>query len=235
MIPKILHATWPDPSVIDSSLPIIQHGLGAFRKLNPDWQIEISDDNDVNHYLQHNLSVQDWQNLAMRPLVEKTDLWRLLKMYHQGGVYLDIDRLCDTAMSDWLMPQTRMILPINGYWDFSQDFMGTEPGNPAFRAVIELNCQRRAQGHDQIIFLGPQTYFHALTREFFGTIIEINPGKHVMDQISLALCSLPWLQVCHEEPPLKTALYRHNGFIDDYRESKRQLYQHYNVKHWEEL
>ena len=37
-------------------------------------------------------SAMSMTNKAIHP-VEKVDLWRLLKMCHEGGVYMDIDRL----------------------------------------------------------------------------------------------------------------------------------------------
>ena len=54
--------------------------------------------------------------------VEKTDLWRLLKMCHEGGLYMDIDRLSNQPISEYINSNTdegsengnatKMILPL---------------------------------------------------------------------------------------------------------------------------
>ncbi|MGB3590553.1 MAG: glycosyltransferase [Nonlabens sp.] len=69
----------------------MRYGIKNLREKNVDWQLEISDDVDVERYLLTHLSRTDYWKICNKKTVEKVDLWRFLKMFHEGGVYTDID------------------------------------------------------------------------------------------------------------------------------------------------
>jgi hypothetical protein len=63
-----------------------------WKKLNPDYNIVLSLDNDCINFLKHNFN--DYiVNLfkVIRVGMYKADLWRLCKLYVHGGVYADVD------------------------------------------------------------------------------------------------------------------------------------------------
>lgn len=65
----------------------------------------------------------------------QADLWRLVALYTEGGVYLDIDATLVRPLSDILAGRRAAYL-----WDrrrFSNFFLATVPGNPVFAAFIE--------------------------------------------------------------------------------------------------
>ena len=43
--------------------------------------------------------------------VEKSDLWRLLKLYHEGGIYSDVDRLHNMRVQSVSDEHTKLLLP----------------------------------------------------------------------------------------------------------------------------
>jgi len=71
---------------------IIKYGIKSIRILNPEYQIEISDDMDIDNYLKQHIKQYDYNLIKDKHIVEKTDLWRLLKIYNEGGIYVDLDR-----------------------------------------------------------------------------------------------------------------------------------------------
>ena len=111
-IPKILHVTWKDSlNLTQNSNLLIQNGVAQFKRMNPHWKIEISNDAQLNQYLKTHLSPSDYSLIASKHMAEKSDLWRLLKMCMTGGIYMDIDRLSNTRVEDYMKNTTKLILP----------------------------------------------------------------------------------------------------------------------------
>jgi mannosyltransferase OCH1-like enzyme len=240
LIPKIAHIAWPDKQVINSQSPIILNGLRNLIDLNPDWNVVINDDNDIDSYLSDNLDPSDYFLVKDISIVEKSDLWRLIKLYYEGGLYMDIDRFFNIKLSDIIDQNTRCVLPICLDWDFSQDLMLTAPNSPILKTAIELALDRRRNGHTSVFFLGPQTYMHAITQTLFNEVIDTNPGKEVFDQIRAALNQSPFIKIYNESPPYDTLVYKHNietfkqgnSILTDWQELKQEFYASYKVKHW---
>ena len=92
MIPKLVHITWKNTDILKSNSPLIQNGILNLIKLNPDWEVNISTDDEVNEYLYTHMESQDFKLIENDKIVPKTDIWRLIKLYLEGGVYTDIDR-----------------------------------------------------------------------------------------------------------------------------------------------
>jgi len=46
----------------------------------------------VDNYLRENISDEDYGLIRDSGIVEKLDLWRLVKLYNEGGLYIDLDR-----------------------------------------------------------------------------------------------------------------------------------------------
>ncbi len=84
-IPKIIHLSWPDKRILfESQNPLAINGIQNMKRLNPKYVFEVSDDNDIDDYIQSCISNDDWLLIKDRHIVEKVDLWRLLKMYNEG-------------------------------------------------------------------------------------------------------------------------------------------------------
>ena len=151
-IPKKAHIAWKNKNVINSNHPLITNGLHKLISLNPDWTVTIYDDNDVDEYLKNVLNKKDYNLIKDIPIVEKTDLWRLFKLYNEGGLYMDIDRFYNIPLSEIITDGIKCVLPTCLDWDFSQDFMLTESKNPIQEKTIELIMQRRYEGHKNTFF-----------------------------------------------------------------------------------
>lgn len=236
MIPKIVHVCWDDKNVLEHPSPLIQHGLKKIQDLNPDWTIHVNSESDVDLYLQSVLSVSDWNLLSHTHIVERSDLWRLFKIFREGGVYTDIDRLCNTSFADIADSNIRWVLPTQNEFDFSQDFMMSSPGNPAFEAAINMVLERRRTGHTNTYYLGPQTYMHAVTRTICGAEINTNPGAETFEQIRAAIAGFSFIRTYRENGPYDSVIYRPTGEEPpvDFAQAKRELYHSYGITHWTE-
>jgi hypothetical protein len=232
MIPKKVHLAWITKDLFDCPLPIVQEGVVKMRDLSPDWEFIFYDDGEIDAYIKEKLPPEVYAKMANTHPVQKCDVWRLIKLYEEGGVYTDIDRFCDTSFDDLAKPETKWVLPTCRTYDFSHDFMMTEPGNPAFDIAIKLYMQRVMEGHTGVYFLGPQTYMHAVTLTLTGEMINTDPGPEAFQHIRQCADQVGFIELYEEDPPKHTIIHQNGALNLNWEQEKRRLYKHYNLKHW---
>lgn len=230
-IEKKIHISWKNKNIIEKNYNIIKNGILQVKQLNPDYEFTISDDNDIDEYLQKHISEEDYNLIKDRKIVEKTDLWRLIKIYNEGGVYLDIDRFCNIPFSDIIKSHTKCILPMYYDRDFAQDFLCSCSKNIIFKRAIELNLERRKGGSTDIMYLGPNTYFNAATEILLGRQLNRDPEKSEIFLLRILIANSPFLESFREDPPYHTTIYigPHIHFDKDV------MYKNEQVKAWGEL
>ncbi len=247
MVPKHVHMTWPTREIVNSQAVLVNLGLRRLIDLNPDWTVTIHEDAEVNEYLEFHLGRNVWNVIRDDHIVTKTDLWRLIKLYEEGGVYCDIDRICDTPLDVVIPEGVNWVLPTCLDHDFSQDFMATAPGNPAFKLAADMYIARRLNGQTNTYYLGPQTFMHAATRALTGHIIDSGCGPWVMGKLREHIASMPFMATYREQPPYNTILQRGDvdrslssygksdlpaGVETTHELAKRDLYKEFGMKHW---
>jgi len=230
MIPKIVHVTWKTRDIVNSSSPIIKYGLRNLIDLNPDWKVHIYEDNEIDEYLKNILDSNDYKLIQDKHIVQKSDIWRLFKMYTEGGMYMDLDRLCNKKI---VLPEhIKWVLPTCREYDFSHDLMISEPGNPVYAKTIELYLHRRREGFTNVYFLGSQTYMHSITSTIFGKVVNTNPGEDTFKWMREEIEKIPFIMTVREDPPYNTFLYEGNKEDFDHEAMKRSLYSDTGIKHW---
>lgn len=232
MIPKIVHLSWKTKDLLDSDSPLVQEGMKKLVELNPDWEVQISTDDEVDSYLQAQLEPKIYELIAGKHVVQKTDLWRLIKLFTEGGVYVDIDRFVDTPLDDLVDEDTKWVVPTCRDYDFSHDFMMTAPQNPVYQMAANLYVQRLQEGHKSIYFLGPQTYMHAITLVLTGEIINTDPGIEAFANIREAMDAEGFIKTYREDPPYDTIIYRKGALGLNWEQEKRKFYAESGLKHW---
>lgn len=231
MIPNKIHLSWKTKDLLDSGSVLVTEGVKRLKELNPDWELTIHDDADVDQYLKEQLEPEVYALIAGKHVVQKTDLWRLIKLFQEGGLYMDIDRFVDTPLDDLFDDHTRWVLPTCRDHDFSHDFMMTAPRNPAFLCAAKLYIQRLKEGHTSVYFLGPQTYMHAVTLTVLGDMINTAPGAEVFDEIRGVIERSGFIKTYREDPPYNTIVYRGNTAMN-WEQEKRKFYAESGLKHW---
>ena len=227
-IEKKIHISWKSQDILNLNFNIIKYGIKQLKNLNTDYKFEISNDNDIEQYIKNKISLQDYNLIKNRHIVEKTDLWRLLKMYYEGGIYMDIDRLCNIPMKNIISSNCKCILPTYFDRDFSQDIMISCSKNIIYKTAIDLNLQRRREGETSIIALGPIVYFLAVCKILLNDTIELNPCIEKWKILRNIINGSKYLITYREHPPYDTILYQ--GIKIDW--DKGAFYDYYNIKHW---
>jgi hypothetical protein len=234
-IPKIIHVSWKTKDILENQSPLILNGIANLKKLNPDYSLEISDDNDVEEYLKSKLRKCDYFKIKNKKIVEKIDLWRLIKMYNEGGIYIDIDRYCNIDFNQILNKDTKCILPTCGDSDFSQDIMISCKNNPIFKKAIDYNLSGRYLINPRGVFhLGPPIYMRAVTGVVFGEIKERKPGSSIMENYRKLLEDSKYFQTYKENLPNDSLLFKfdESTFQKGNGMDKEQFYKSQNVKSW---
>lgn len=243
MIPKRIYISWTDEKVIKNQSPLILNGIRNLIDLNPDWTCFVYTDGEVDFYLKDELDQSDYSMIATKHIVAKTDIWRLLKLFNEGGLYIDIDRFCNIPLSNILEPTTKMVLPTCGDYNFSHDFMMSAPNNPVYAIALQMMFERMKAGETNLNELGARTYMHAVTRVMFNKMIDVNPGSDIFNDIRNELNESGFVKTYKEKLPFDSIIYKHdpNTFklgdtkVEnpyDWEMLKRELYARYNLRHW---
>jgi hypothetical protein len=131
MIPKIIHLTYKHAPPM--------YVLDRWRKLNPDYTIDFSLDADCLKFMKENCSpevVRFYQEIG-NPMY-MSDLWRLVKLYKEGGVYADIDLVpyvpLDELFKDSYSLYSNLSAEPNSIF---QALLATTPKNPIILKCIE--------------------------------------------------------------------------------------------------
>lgn len=69
---------------------------------NPDWEYNYFSDEDVMDFVRDNFG-QSWVEIFEScPLgVMRADIWRVMVLYINGGMYTDLDTICNVSISEW--------------------------------------------------------------------------------------------------------------------------------------
>ena len=91
-------------------------GIANLTASNPDWTLQMWDDDEMDGYIKGHVAPHDWALLKTTHIVERSDIWRLLVMYHQGGYYQDLDRMYNRGpLSEIIKPTTKVGHYPNGH------------------------------------------------------------------------------------------------------------------------
>jgi len=230
LIPRVIHVAWKSKNLFDLDSIFLDNCINNVLNLAQDWRCVLYDDVDIDKYLAENLEHSDYNLLKNSHIIEKCDVWRLLKLYNEGGLYVDIDRLCNTSLNSIIEPTTKVVLPTCKNLDFSQDFMLSATKNPIFLKTLELNLKRRFEGCKNLYFLGAQTYLHGIMLALLGEIIPQTEENII--EIRNIIKNVEFIQTYVENPPYDTILFRQAARPFDHEMEKRKFYASQNVRHW---
>lgn len=231
MIPKFAHIVWNHKDILNNHHPLLEHGLHNLIKLNPDWEVSVYIPSDIDYDLKNVLSAQDYLLVKDRHFVSKIDLWRQFKMYFEGGLYMDLDRLVNIPLSEVIQDGIKWVLPITLEYDFSCDIMLSEPYNPAFKTCAEMYLDRLKKGWKDQYFLGPQTYMHAVSYTLCGEIVNTDPGKEKFEVLRQIIKGTKFISTYREVPYNDMLVYR-GPLGDELEWIKRDFYKKEGITHW---
>ena len=233
-IPKKIHLSWKNKNILNSSCELIRKGAKNLEILNPEWDIQVYDDEDINRLLRDSIGRDNWNLIKNKQITEKTDLWRLIKTYKEGGLYVDIDRYIDTPLSEVINSKTSLVLPTYLDADFSQDFILSYAKSPILEKAILNNLYYRRQGKS-LFFLAVQSYLFSVSEFVFNKKLTRGGNKKEFDIFRNKVNDCEFIETYRETGPENHILFR--DINKDFKKSifekdKCDFYDSYKVKHW---
>ena len=187
-VPRKLHILWTERDIFSlAHVPLVRHGVVAMRDLNPGWKVVVHDAAAVDAYLARHLPKHDWRMIRGAPFVPKSDIWRFLLMYHDGGFYQDVDRVYSKPMKDVLHDfATKLALPMFMDVTFVSDMLLAAPGNRLFARMVDIwLCKMREQAGQGLLQWGKldPAMLHTVEQEaygaFYAAVMEVVFGGPV--------------------------------------------------------
>lgn len=107
--------------------------------LNPGYDYKLFDDNDIDKFVNENFpgEIADCYN-KLNIIVAKTDFWRYLILYKNGGVYLDMDSSIQISIDSFTSDQDEAIISAEGPDLFLQWALMFNKGHPILKRTIDL-------------------------------------------------------------------------------------------------
>jgi hypothetical protein len=217
-ISKKIHLVWNGPDLMTMRSGLAVNGVQNLKNLNPDWEFRVYGVEEVDDFIKSHLSASDWEMLREAPLTPKTDIFRILKMYHEGGYYQDVDRLYNIPFDKIIEQDTKVLLPMNNIVDFTQDLMASSPGNRLYKRALEMYlCKMREQAEqgltdwphlegEKLHIAATEaagTYFAAVMESVFGRPIW-GPYFHAKDDDFGAAFARHLVQLINDTPYMKS-------------------------------
>lgn len=186
---------------------IVSQSIANCKQLNPGFTFHVMDDVDIQHFVEQKAP-------TLLPIfsqlqgVERSDFWRYLVLWSQGGYYIDSDINClkpFTAWSDAFLHQAKAIIGIEsinlgsnrkhlGFCcpvQYTNWAMASTPGHPLFEHVIDVILDFHAvangdgssrRGRDHIVYkTGPGALSRAVEHYlalFDEYSLDVATGHH---------------------------------------------------------
>ena len=122
MIPKII---WQTYECEYKDLP--QKALeciASWQEKNPEWEYKYISGKERSNFVLNNFG-EEWFNIynSYKTNILRSDLWRYMCLYINGGLYVDLDILCKKPMHDWFNTNINF-------------FVSEEPNGPGYSQMI---------------------------------------------------------------------------------------------------
>lgn len=137
-IPKIIYQTWKTKK-LSINCQLVRNNI---QKLNPDYEMILYDDNDIDNFIKNNFDNFVYNCYSKLNVgAAKADLWRYCILYKYGGIYLDIDSEILKTLDDLIKEEDSCIITREGNKGFFNNWiMICEKEHPVLKKTIEKCC-----------------------------------------------------------------------------------------------
>ena len=213
----------------------------SWQRLNPQWKLRFYDDSEMESYVRQYLSDEELAGFMTLPkMAAKVDIWRLLALYNEGGLYTDLDVECLRPIEDWVQdPRSEVLLCVDNIVpnNFAQHVLLAMPRNKVIRAALDLALTRSRDDKFRQLNNFCRVVKTTGPISFTDACFEIVLGRPRKD-----------IDMVRQEEKVDATLFREAGgpsvTVLGYEESEGQLFRHayeekekiyarYRVAHWD--
>ncbi|WP_306114903.1 MULTISPECIES: glycosyltransferase family 32 protein [unclassified Roseovarius] len=134
-IPAIIHQTFLSTELPDRTYEAAQ----SWRDHNPECEYRFYDDDDQIALLSDRFDSDVLAAYHKMPRgAHRADLWRYCVLFEHGGVYADIDTVCQSSLKSVLRPDDSFVVPNTGTVPHAvfNAFICSSPGHPILEKAI---------------------------------------------------------------------------------------------------
>lgn len=190
MIPKIIHKV----IIVDGfEMPFLPEGmqsaLNTWKQLNPEYTMKIYSGKDCQEYIlkHYDQNTLDLFN-KVKPYSYKSDLFRFLVLYNEGGWYSDMRQVCmlplDKLNDSGHEFYTSQDCPPNQLCMYTA-FIGSIPKHPIMKKTFEIvkwNIEHEHYGLDCLYPTGPGAYMYGAIDYVRRHPDKCSIGRHIVDR-----------------------------------------------------
>lgn len=133
-IPKVVYQFWDKPDPPQQVAAVMDWN----RRLNPDYEFRCYNYQTAQAYFREKNEAAALRAFRLSPHVAgKADVFRLVVLWHEGGVYLDADDRVAAPFSGLLDHSLRFTGYQEPYWTVGNNFMAVQPNDPIIRAALD--------------------------------------------------------------------------------------------------
>lgn len=138
MIPKIIWQTYKDPF---EQLPqYAKDAAQTWKDLNPEYKYVYMHDQEIQDLIINEFDTEWLEIFNNYPLgVMRGDLFRYMIIYLYGGVYADLDTVCNVPISTWINKDADMVICIDDdNINYAQLAFASKAKHPILKKVLDL-------------------------------------------------------------------------------------------------
>ena len=195
MIPKKIYQTWFTKTLPSGVKDYVSHMMS----LNPSYDYELYDDDDIFYFIKENYErdvLSAYEKLEIG--AAKSDFWRYLVLYKNGGVYLDLDSHIYKSLDDLIKENDEAIISREGSEDnphyddhggiFVQWCLIFNAGHPILEKTFKKCVYNIKNQTTQNIWhlTGPSVYSSAIREVLSPLDMDIykSSDKNILDKIN---------------------------------------------------
>jgi mannosyltransferase OCH1-like enzyme len=135
-IPKTIWQTYKDP--FDKLQPYMVDAVNTWKHHNPEYEYRYMDDEQAKEFVLKEYGQEWFEIFNSLPVgVMRGDLWRYMVIYKYGGVYADLDTLCNEPVFNWISNKHKFIVCPENNRDFCQWTFAAASGHPFIKSVLD--------------------------------------------------------------------------------------------------
>jgi tetratricopeptide (TPR) repeat protein len=149
-IPRLITQYWDNPT----APPDVSALMDSWATQNPDWRVERFSDAQARAYLKERLPPAMLAAYVRgREPAQKADLFRLARLFLEGGVYADADDLCLAPLESWLPARHDLVLYQEDFGTLANNFIAASPRHPLIKSALESAVNAINRGDNDFLWL----------------------------------------------------------------------------------
>lgn len=192
LIPPIVFRAFTSNDDLSSLHPLFKQSFNETITSNPGYVIVFFNNDDIEDLIQQIFPSLIEFYYALMPGTYKADLFRLLILYHFGGIYNDMGNKYVRKISEIVLEEDEFVGLVDcDPKDLQITFLAAYPQHPIIHEMIQLvleNIHYRRYNCNNLDITGPRTAGRAFSRFFCSRQSQVKiPGKYEIEGYKIHL------------------------------------------------